>query len=59
MPNKRIVKVAVPCPLHKTFDYRLNTDHGNKAIESGMRVRVPFGRQKLVGIIIEEITNFS
>ena len=55
MPNLRIVKVAVPCPLHKTFDYRLNTEYSNKAIEAGMRVRVPFGRQKLVGIIIEEI----
>ena len=55
LSKQRLVKVAVPCPLHKTFDYRLNADYGNKVIEAGMRVRVPFGRQKLVGIIIEEI----
>ncbi len=55
MSKNRIVKVAVPCPLYKTFDYRLNTQHGNRAIQAGVRVRIPFGRQKLVGIIVEEI----
>jgi len=52
--NARIVKVAVPCPLHKTFDYRLPASYKDKII-AGMRVRVPFGRQKLIGIIIDEI----
>ena len=52
--RQRIVKVAVPCPLYKTFDYRLTAQH-RQAIEPGVRVRVPFGRQKLIGIVIEEI----
>ena len=52
--KQRIVKVAVPCPLYKTFDYSLPA-HDGQAIMPGMRVRVPFGRQKLIGIIIEEV----
>ncbi len=50
----RIVKVAVPCPLYKTFDYRLVSED-RKPIQPGVRIRVPFGRQKLVGIVIEEV----
>lgn len=55
MLQNRIVKIAVPCPLYQTFDYRLPDALGNCKIEPGMRVRVPFGRQKLIGFIIEEI----
>jgi len=44
--RSRFVKVAVPCPLYKTFDYRLASSHGQN-IQPGVRVRVPFGRQKL------------
>jgi primosomal protein N' (replication factor Y) len=54
MPNTRILKVAVPCPLYKTFDYRLPSALCDQKIQAGMRVRVPFGRQKLIGFIIEE-----
>lgn len=50
----RIVKVAVPCPLYKTFDYYLVSED-RKPIQPGVRIRVPFGRQKLVGIVIEEV----
>jgi len=53
--KQRIVKVAVPCPLYKTFDYRLPATSRDQIIQPGMRVRIPFGRQKLIGIIIEEI----
>ncbi len=53
--KQRLVKVAVPCPLYKTFDYSLPPSLYNKNIQQGMRVRVPFGRQKLIAIIIEEV----
>lgn len=55
----RIVKVAVPCPLYNTFDYKLPENFNIKNIEAGTRVRVPFGRQKLIGVIIEEISDSS
>ena len=54
MPKQRIIKVAVPCPLYKTFDYRLPLPLCDQIIQAGMRIRIPFGRQKLIGIIIGE-----
>jgi primosomal protein N' (replication factor Y) (superfamily II helicase) len=55
MPHHRILKIAVPCPLYKTFDYRLPAALCDHRIDAGMRVRVPFGRQRIIGIVIEEI----
>lgn len=53
--KKRLVRVAVPCPLYKTFDYVLPASLQGNAIHQGMRVRVPFGKQKLIAIVIEEV----
>ena len=53
----RFVKIAIPCPLYKTFDYRLPATFGERTIQPGVRVRVSFGRQKLIGIVIEEISS--
>jgi len=55
MPHHRILKIAVPCPLYKTFDYRLPVALCDHRIDAGMRVRIPFGKQRIIGIIIEEI----
>ncbi len=55
MPRQRILNIAVPCPLHRTFDYRLANCDSERLIQPGMRVRVPFGRQKLIGFVIEEV----
>jgi len=54
MTRQRIIKVAVPCPLYRTFDYLLPADC-QQSIQPGMRVRVSFGRQRLIAIIIEEV----
>ena len=42
-----IIEVAIPVPLHKSFDYLCDE---NVAI--GARVKVSFGRKKVVGIVI-------
>ena len=55
MPKQRILNIAVPCPLHRTFDYRLANCDNERLIQPGMRVRVPFGRQKLIGFVIKEV----
>ena len=55
MPKQRILNIAVPCPLHRTFDYRLANCDSERLIQPGMRVRVPFGRQKLIGFVIKEV----
>ncbi len=43
------VKVAVPVPLRKMFDY----ETGSYQPAIGARVRVPFGRRSVVGVVIE------
>ncbi len=42
-----IVEVAIPVPLHKTFDYLCDVE-----VPIGTRVRVPFIRKKVVGIVL-------
>jgi primosomal protein N' (replication factor Y) len=49
-----IFRVALDTPLKRLFDYLPPAGGLFQApIEPGMRVRVPFGRQKLVGIVME------
>ncbi len=45
-----ILQVALDTPLRRVFDY-LPPDELDATPAAGMRVRVPFGRQKLVGVI--------
>lgn len=45
-----IVRVAVPSPLRRTFDYLAPNSRG---VEPGVRVLVPFGRRDVVGVVIE------
>lgn len=46
----QILRVAVPTPLHRCFDYTAPT-----TVDAlpGMRVRVPFGRRMLVGMVLD------
>jgi primosomal protein N' (replication factor Y) (superfamily II helicase) len=43
-----IAHVALPLPLYQLFDYKLADP-----AEIGMRVKVPFGKREMVGIIIK------
>jgi len=51
LSSKTILRVALPVPLRQFFDYL----PFETAIipKPGMRVEVPFGRRKMVGIIVE------
>src|SRR5258705_3571150 len=53
MPPARVFRVALDMPLKRLFDY-LPPDPTFFAqpVEPGMRVRVPFGRQRLVGLVM-------
>ncbi len=44
-----ILHVAVPCPLPGTFDYL--PPAGSTQAEPGMRVLVPFGRRRQIGLV--------
>ena len=46
-----VLRVAVPVPLHGLFDYA--PPAGGSAPSPGARVVVPFGRRRLVGVVIE------
>ncbi|OBX75806.1 primosomal protein N' [Faucicola atlantae] len=46
-----LIQVALPVPLYRVFDYR--TDAVRPPV--GARVRVPFGQQSLVGIVVAHI----
>ena len=44
-----VIRVALPVPLPQAFDYL----SGAPAVRAGCRVRVPFGRTRRVGIIMD------
>jgi primosomal protein N' (replication factor Y) len=50
LTNASILRVALDTPLRRLFDYLPGPD-GSSHVEPGMRVRVPFGRQRLIGVV--------
>jgi len=48
--TRSIVRVAVDTPLRRLFDYLPSRDE-SLPIQVGVRVRVPFGRQQLIGVV--------
>ena len=52
-----ILKIAISCPLRQTFDYL--DESSNSTWEKGCRVLVPFGSRKLVGVVIDILTETS
>lgn len=47
------VQVAVPTPLHLVFDYRWR---GEQPVIPGSRVKVPFGRRSVVGVVVKGLS---
>lgn len=48
MPPSRWVRVVLDLPLQGPFDYR-----SSQSVELGTRVIVPFGRRKMIGMVVE------
>ena len=48
-----ILRLALPSPLRRLFDYL--PPHGATAgsLQPGMRLRVPFGRREVIGVLVE------
>ena len=55
MPAEPILRVAIPAPLRHALDYLPPAGVGASAIGAGMRVVVPLGPRRLVGVITEVI----
>lgn len=53
MKAPRYLRVAVPSPLHRLFDYLPPPGVAADALAPGVRVRVPFARRRLVGLLVE------
>ncbi len=56
MPADPILRVAVPAPLRQTLDYLPPADLQVQALP-GMRVVVPLGQRRVVGIIVEVVSD--
>ena len=53
MTAPRVLRVAVPSPLFRSFDYLPPEGVGIEQVRPGARVKIPFGRQKKIGVVIE------
>ncbi|MEP3857073.1 MAG: primosomal protein N' [Porticoccus sp.] len=52
MTESIIIRVAVPSPLRRLFDY-LPSENNTRTPRPGCRVKVPFGRRQVIGVVIE------
>ncbi len=52
MLKNKYIRVALPLPLRRLFDYLPPIDFDIKDLIPGLRVRVPFQSRTLVGLII-------
>ncbi|SDU29555.1 replication restart DNA helicase PriA [Pseudomonas pohangensis] len=48
-----ILRLALPSPLRRLFDYRAPPGLTRQDLQPGMRLKVPFGRREIVGVLIE------
>ncbi|MEJ2382144.1 MAG: primosomal protein N' [Gammaproteobacteria bacterium] len=48
-----ILRVAVPSPLRRSFDYLPPPDYDGRPLAAGLRVEVPFGRGRAVGVLVQ------
>jgi primosomal protein N' (replication factor Y) len=55
--NKTILRIAVPSPLYRSFDYLPPADTDPDTLQPGIRVRVPFGRRSVIGVLLQTSTH--
>lgn len=48
-----ILRLALPSPLRRLFDYLAPADVPPSVLQPGARLRVPFGRREIVGVLVE------
>jgi len=48
-----VLKIAVPVPMHRLFDYLPPAGIDPASLTPGMRVEVPFGQRRKTGILLE------
>lgn len=53
MPRPSILRLALPSPLRRLFDYLPPRGLDPCRLQPGVRLRVPFGRREIVGVLVE------
>lgn len=48
-----ILRLALPSPLRRLFDYLPPSGVSPASLRPGVRLRVPFGRREIVGVLVE------
>ncbi|SIS43672.1 primosomal protein N' [Neptunomonas antarctica] len=48
-----VLRVAIPSPLRRHFDYLPPLDAAPDSFHPGCRVKVPFGKRELIGLLLE------
>ncbi|MDD1506518.1 primosomal protein N' [Pseudomonas sp. CNPSo 3701] len=48
-----ILRLALPSPLRRLFDYLAPRGVSARDLQPGARLRVPFGRREMIGVLIE------
>lgn len=51
-----ILRVAVPSPVRRSFDYLPPPDVEPRCLLPGIRLRVPFGRRNVIGVLLELVS---
>ncbi|WP_346796255.1 primosomal protein N' [Halomonas sp. Bachu 37] len=52
-PAPAVIRVALPSPLRRLFDYLPGSHAPADGWQPGLRVKVPFGRREVVGVVVE------
>jgi len=50
-----ILRIALPSPLRRLFDYSATPRMLQQTLTPGMRVRVPFGRREMIGVLVQVV----
>ena len=53
--NMPILRVAICTPLYRSFDYLAPRNTNPGSLQAGQRIRVPFGRRTLIGVLLEVV----
>ncbi|GAA5215308.1 primosomal protein N' [Corallincola platygyrae] len=55
-PTSQFIRVALPVPMRRLFDYRLPEGADIAQWPVGSRIKVPFGKSTRIGILVEHST---
>jgi primosomal protein N' (replication factor Y) len=52
-----LLRIAIPTPLYRSFDYLPPSGTDCTQLQPGLRVRVPFGRRHVIGVLLAVTTD--